>query len=91
MAKAFYVQIFFWCTNVPFMLELTNFFYTDICWPGLWKCWPGLWKGFFGSESVGFFPNVLYRSIKEVLDGFLMMFLIHPFIDTPYLDLKESL
>ena len=29
---------------------------------------------FFGNKSVGFFPNVLYRSIKEVLDGFLMIF-----------------
>ena len=37
MAEAFYVQIFFWCTNVPFMMELTNFFYTVICWPGLGK------------------------------------------------------
>ena len=28
--------------------------------------------------------SYIHRSIKEVLDGFLMMFLIHPFIDTPY-------
>lgn len=37
VAEAFYVQIFFWCTNVPFMMELTKFFYTVICWPGLGK------------------------------------------------------
>ena len=26
VAEAFYVQIFFWCTDVPFLMELTNFF-----------------------------------------------------------------
>lgn len=26
VAKAFYVQIFFWCTEVPFLMVLTNFF-----------------------------------------------------------------
>ena len=25
VAKAFYVQIFFWCTEVPFLMVLTNF------------------------------------------------------------------
>ena len=30
--------------------------------------------GFSEATALVFFPNVLYRSIKEVLDGFLMIF-----------------
>ena len=38
---------------------------------------------FFGSESAGTFFEIFYGSIKEVLGGFVVIFLFHPFIDTP--------
>ena len=74
------------CIKIPHIMTLTSILSHLGYWGGPWgvKIFRGGWEVFFfGSETVGFFPNVLYRSIKEVFDGFLMIFLIHPFIDTP--------
>ena len=42
--------------------------------------------GFSEARGLGPFLNIFYGSIKEVLGGFFVIFLFHPFIDTPYYD-----
>ena len=47
--------------------------------------------GFSEARGLGPFLNIFYGSIKEVLGGFFVIFLFHPFIDTPYLRVDSLL
>ena len=75
------------CIKIPHIMTLTSILSHLGYWGGPWggqNLQGRVGGGFSEARALVFFPNVLYRSIKEVLDGFLMIFLIHSFIDTPY-------